>query len=368
MNGSAVKLRAGRKGIKGTAKKDGRRPERSGEKDGASFAAPRFSAPHRGVVGDAAPLFDDTGSEFSFADRLGAKRQSGTFASVLSMLPPRIAHAASQSAASLGESVSEIRLRRGASASVTAGGRNLILPVCATEGEIAYALRSLCDRSLYAKSASICDGFIAARDGVRVGVCGRAVVRDGRIVSVAEISSLNIRLPRRVVGCADRVWEIMRSKGFRSGVLVWSAPGIGKTTLLRELCVRLSTPPSSLRTAVVDSRAELAVSEGAPALCDYLSLYPRAKGIEIAKRTLSPQVIVCDEISGDGDVSAILEAFHAGIAVCASAHASSFASLMASPQIALLRERGVFAAYCGLLSQKPGGFEMSVRTLGEKEP
>ena len=301
--------------------------------------------------------------ELNLAERLSAKRGSEALADVLEMLPPRIARAVSRSAISCGGAVSEIRLRRKAAASVTVGGRNLVLPVSATDAEIASALRALCDRSLYAKSATICDGFIASRRGVRVGVCGRAVVRGGEIVSVAEISSLNIRLPRRVIGCADRLWELMKKQGFRRGVLVWSAPGVGKTTLLRELGARLSTGSDALRTAIVDSRAELALDGGA-GIADVLSLYPRSKGIEIAKRTLTPQIIICDEIAGEDDVSALLEAHRAGITVCASAHASSYAALMASPHMALLRESGVFGTYYGLLAQRPGGYETLVRTVG----
>ena len=303
---------------------------------------------------------------FTLADRIGAKRGGETLAGVLSLLPPRIAHAARQSTISCEGTVSEIRIRRGGAASVTAGGRNLVLPVSATDAEIASALRSLCDRSLYAKTATICEGFIASRNGVRVGVCGRAVVRDGEIVSVAEISSLNIRIPHRIVGCADKLWELMKAQDFSRGVLVWSAPGVGKTTLLRELGVRLSTGSAPRRTAIVDSRAELAV-DGGSGIADVLSLYPRAKGIEIAKRTLSPQVVICDEIAGEDDVAALLEAHGAGITVCASAHAFSYAALMASPQMALLRDRGVFGTYYGLLAQRPCGYEVSVRTVGADE-
>lgn len=290
------------------------------------------------------------------------------YESVLAMLPVRIARAVRQSCALSRRRISEIRLRRGANASVTVGERNLVLPLRATDDEIASALRAFCDRSLYAKAATICDGFIAGRNGCRVGVCGRAVVKDGVIASVAEISSLNIRIPGRVIGCADRLWSIMKSQHFRHGVLVWSSPGVGKTTLLRELGMKLATGSDARRVAIIDSRAELAVSPEEAGIADVLSLYPRAKGIEIAKRTLAPQIVICDEISDADDCTAILEAHHAGIAVCASAHASSYESLMASPQMRLLRDRGVFGTYYGLISQKPGGYETKCRILGEDIP
>lgn len=290
-----------------------------------------------------------------------ADKLPGELSRVLSLLAPRISRAVRDAATGSADEVSEIRLRRGACASITVGGRNVPLPLSAADDEIDSALRTLCDRSLYAKTETIREGFIPCRGGVRVGVCGRAVIRDGAIVSVAEISSLNIRIPHRVVGCADGLWEIMKAGEFARGVLVWSAPGVGKTTILRELGVRLSGGASPLRTAIVDSRAELAVDGAAP-LADVLSLYPRAKGIEIARRTLSPQIVICDEIAGDEDAEAILEAHRAGITVCASAHAASFESLTATPQIAALRRAGVFGTYYGLLAQRPGGYETSVRT------
>lgn len=274
---------------------------------------------------------------------------------VLAMLPAHVAAAIRQNAPA--EGVSEIRLRLNGQASLTTGRGNVILPVRMTREDMETALRNLCERSLYAKAGTICDGFITAAGGYRVGVCGRAVVRDGEIVSVAQISSLNIRVPRAIPGCADRLWRIMRSQGFRRGALVWSVPGMGKTTLLRELSRLLASGRDACRVAVVDTRSELGTDAG---LADVLTSYPRSKGIEIAKRTLAPQIIVCDEIAGEEDCLAILEAYHAGITVCASAHASSYRSLMASKQMQMLRSSGVFGTYYGLIRQLPGGYEAQI--------
>ena len=188
-------------------------------------------------------------------------------------------------------------------------------------------------------------------------------MRGGEIQSVTDISSLNIRIPERVIGCADRAYEIMAEDDFSRGILVWSVPGMGKTTLLRELAARLATGKRARRVALVDTRYELSPGIEGIGIIDVLGGYPRAEGIEIAKRTLGAQVIICDEIADRDDAEAILQAHNSGICVAASAHASSAQPLMTEEPLAGLFRAGVFGTYYGLLAQDKGSFVADVRRI-----
>lgn len=279
----------------------------------------------------------------------------------LSHLPERLARACKSSSALYGGRINEIRLRRDMPVSLTVRGENIVLNTVATSRELEETVRSFCESSLYSHEDTIPQGFISSRDGFRVGLCGRAVMRNGKISSVADISSLNIRIPERVIGCADGAYEIMGEENFTGGMLVWSSPGVGKTTLLRELAVKLSTGKDPRRVALVDTRHELSAGITEQSIIDVLLSYPRDEGIQIAKRTLAAQVVICDEISGDEDAEALLDAHNAGICVVCSAHASCIESLLSSKTVRRLHAEGVFSTYYGLLAQEKGSFRTRVQ-------
>ena len=242
----------------------------------------------------------------------------------------------------------EVRLRAGHHAALTVDGRNLLLSYRASASEVSATLASLCDRSLYAHKDTLREGYLCAF-GCRVGVAGRAVTDGGRVAGLADVSSLCIRIPHRIVGAGEVAVRAFRRMDCRRGVLVCSPPGIGKTTLLRDLAYTLSAGQNALRVAVVDTRAEL-YGEDAPAACqmDILLGYPKAAGIEIATRVLSPQVIVCDEIGDAADAAAIFAAARAGVPLIASAHADGLLALKTRPSLRPLIEGGVFGAYIGI--------------------
>ena len=146
---------------------------------------------------------------------------------------------------------------------------------------------------------------------------------------------------------------------YAKGLIIWSLPGIGKTTLIRELAECLSTGADPMRVAVIDTRHEIGagLKNG---MLDILDGYPRAKGIEIAKRTLSPQIIICDEIATDDDASAILDAAGSGIPIVASAHSGSRDELFSQDHLHRIIDSGYMGAYIGLLGQTLGGYKYDV--------
>lgn len=259
---------------------------------------------------------------------------------VLTYLPLTIANTIRRSMALYKGRIAEVRLRADRPVYITANNKNIICNTVATYNDVQATLRSLCGNSLYSHSETIREGYISVEGGIRAGVCGRAVTENGNIISVTDISSVCIRIPHRIKGAADSL--VKRLIDGDNGILIFSRPGIGKTTVLRELAARLASPPFNLRVAVVDTRFEICGALSGNYSIDALSGYPRSKGIETALRTLSPQMIICDEIASSDDAEAIKDSAGSGVPVIASAHAGSREELLENRNIAELISKKIF--------------------------
>ncbi len=251
------------------------------------------------------------------------------------------------------DSVAEIRLVTGAEVTVLTFDGNVVFPGVCTREDMLYTVRSLSGNSVYSHSETVKEGFITTSDGIRAGVCGRAVTDKGKITAVCDITSAVIRIPHRVQGAADELSDLMKGLSYRGSILVYSPPGGGKTTLLREFAAETGQDPNYKRVTVVDSRCELAAGLDGINL-SVLSGYPRHKGIEIAVRTLASDIVICDEISTAEDVEAALECLGSGVTLVASVH-GTFEDLFKRPVVTELHRRGLFKAYYGIV-RKEGGF------------
>lgn len=242
--------------------------------------------------------------------------------------------------------VNEVHLRAGGQAWLTCGKENIPLDTVYTEERLSDLLLAACNGSLYAHADTIKDGFLTLPDGVRVGVVGHAVVEAGRTVNVRDISAICFRIPSNVWVDPSVLVGLLRDFSYAKGLLLFSPPGGGKTTVLRSLVRALGSGREPVRVAVVDTRCELAPALSAKGLCvDVLSGYPRRQGIEIAARSMGAQVIVCDEICGIDEARTVLELQGGGVPLVATAHAADVKGLLSRSDIALLHQSGTFGAY-----------------------
>ena len=260
------------------------------------------------------------------------------------------------------EQIEELRLRAGCFVCFTVGGRgkrkNFTTSVLISEDELYEVFNSMCRGSLYAYSESITRGYVSLPSGIRVGVCGRASVEDGRIIGVYDICALNIRIPQSDASLAEEILVGIRANArLGLGTLIFSPPAQGKTTCLRSLCRFLPFGEEAMRVALVDTRDELsALCVGERLSLDRLVGYPKAEGIRIATLFMNPEVIICDEIGGESEAAAILDSQNCGVPLIATAHAPSLSALVRRRGIALLHNARVFGSYLSLRIGENGGF------------
>lgn len=227
----------------------------------------------------------------------------------------------------------EIRLRCGRAVSIMTGkgikyisrtGRLSSSPknsVTATMEDMEDAVDILTLSSVYSAQEDMKRGFITARGGHRVGICGTMTPDKGYIT---DVSGLNYRFAREIMGAADNALSAVYNGGNIKNTLIVSPPGCGKTTFLRDLIRQISN--LNVNVSVCDERGELAaVSSGVPvfdlgANTDVFDMCEKSTGMKTMIRTMSPRVIAADEIGTEQDIDAIRFAARSGVAVFATIH------------------------------------------------
>lgn len=229
------------------------------------------------------------------------------------------------------EQVEELRLRAGRAATALIAGREVALGTeRVSQADIQRALEKATGASLHAYTEELRAGYISY-GGLRLGLCGTAIVKNGEVHAFRSFSSLAIRIPAEFSGRFDGVYTAIAAAPGAPGVLIVSPPGGGKTTALRELIRRMSN--DGRRVAVVDERNELAAADidGAGfdlgARTDVLTGVKKSHGAIMLLRAMNPEYIAVDEITDAADIAAMREINGCGVGIIATAHATDAAAL-----------------------------------------
>lgn len=288
---------------------------------------------------------------------------SQRFESVLPYVAPEISNALSGLSVTAKSNVQEIRLRKGLPLSVTVSGESVFINrrgqtcfnlqsdlVTVGEGELRESFKLICNNSFFAHTEELKNGYVKLPGGSRVGVFG-TLNNDG---TMSNITSLNIRIAREMFGVSLKIAPNFRGEGW----LFAGPPGCGKTTLLRDFVRQISYGVGGkiYRVAVVDSRGEISgngLNDLGPAT-DIINTCDKSIGLQIALRTMFPEVVAFDEIGTTAELLKVKESFNAGVGVITTAHAGSKDELLKRDVTRMLLQSGVIK-YVVFLPKIPTG-------------
>lgn len=272
------------------------------------------------------------------------------------------------------EKLQELRVRAGRPVLAYWNGKETASQRVVSQEQVNEVLAYLSSYSLYAYEEEISQGFLTLPGGHRVGLAGKAVMEDGKVRRMVEISSLNIRFAHEVKGCADPVFPKIWEGESLCSTLIVASPGGGKTTLLRDLIRKISNGNSmheGRTVGVVDERSEIAGSfRGMPGCeigvrTDVLDGCPKAEGMMMLVRSMAPQVLAVDEIGGRCDLEAMEYAVNCGCTILATVHGKSLEELRRKPVLREMLGQGIFERYLLLDDRKnPGDVRQVLRGDG----
>ena len=247
-----------------------------------------------------------------------------------------------------------------------------------TKEDLDQTFQIICKYSIHSFMDDIKKGFVTLRGGHRVGIVGKAIVENGSIENIKHISSLNIRISREVKNCSDKVMNhIIKSSTKINNTIIISPPQCGKTTLLRDIVRNLSSGSEQfnfkgVNVALIDERNEIAGSYlGMPQMdvgirTDIIETCPKDVGIMMVLRSMSPNVIVTDEIGTEKDIKSLYTALNGGVGLITTVHGDSMEDIRNRKELNSLLDEELFKKVILLSAKKGPGTVEKIYDLQEK--
>ena len=282
---------------------------------------------------------------------------------ILSFLPKNIADLISKIPPNQKEELEEIRIRINRPIEMTLKGAPRFLSYIIQPEDAFHLMNKISHFSIYTLEEELKRGYITISGGHRIGLAGKVILEEGKVKAIRDISSFNIRIAREKVGIAEPIIPLI-FKGNWMHTMIIGPPQTGKTTMLRDIARIISSGNTAKgfeasKVGIVDERSEIAgCVNGVPQLTfghrlDVLDACPKAEGMMMLIRSMSPDVLIVDEIGRKEDAEAIQEAVHAGIKLVMTTHGTSLDEIRNRPSLRNILDQRIFERFV-ILSRASG--------------